>query len=133
MRRIPNARCLHRCIGLRGDYILIAKDNHPTLNEDFADLFEDHTPDRRRWKQAQTWDKAHGRVEHRQITCSPDLNDWFGKDWESIKQVFQLVQAVRILKTNQIRHGVVYGLSSLSLEASFTLAHAATRQRSLCY
>jgi hypothetical protein len=39
-----------------GDYILIAKDNQPTLHEDSADLFEDRTPDRRRWKQAETWD-----------------------------------------------------------------------------
>jgi predicted transposase YbfD/YdcC len=65
---------------LAGDYILIAKDNQPTLHEDIADLFEDRTPDRRRWKRAETWDKAHGRLEHRQITCCPDLNDWFGKE-----------------------------------------------------
>jgi predicted transposase YbfD/YdcC len=57
-----------------GDYILIAKDNQPTLHEDSADLFEDRSPDRRRWKQAETWDKGHGRLEHRKITCSPDRN-----------------------------------------------------------
>jgi hypothetical protein len=39
-----------------GDYLLLAKDNQPTLREDIADLFEDRTPDRRRWKQAETWD-----------------------------------------------------------------------------
>jgi predicted transposase YbfD/YdcC len=38
-----------------GDYILIAKDNQPTLHEDIADLFEDRSPDCRRWKQAETW------------------------------------------------------------------------------
>ncbi len=99
-----------------GDYILIAKDNQPTLHEDIADLFEDRTPDRRRWKHAETWDKGHGRLEHRQITCSPDLNDWFGKDWEGIKQVFRLERTARILKTNQTRHEVVYGLSCLSMQ-----------------
>ncbi len=98
-----------------GDYILIAKDNQPTLHEDIMDLFEDRTPDRRRWKQAETWDKGHGRLEHRQITCSPDLNDWFGKDWQGIEQVFRLERTARILKTNQTRHEVVYGLSSLSM------------------
>lgn len=100
---------------LAGDYILLAKDNQPTLGEDIADLFEDRTPDRRRWKQAETWDKAHGRLEHRQITCSPDLNDWFGKDWQGVEQVFRLERTVRLLKTNQMRHEVVYGLSSLSM------------------
>jgi predicted transposase YbfD/YdcC len=98
-----------------GNYLLIAKDNQPTLHEDIADLFEDHTPDRRRWKHAETWDKGHGRLEHRQITCSPDLNGWFAKDWQGIEQVFRLERTARILKTNQIRHEVVYGLSNLSM------------------
>jgi predicted transposase YbfD/YdcC len=57
-----------------GAYVLIAKNNPPTLAEDIADLFADRTPERRRWEQAQTWDKGHGRLEHRQITCSPDRN-----------------------------------------------------------
>ena len=51
---------------LAGDYILEASDNQPTLGEDIADLFEDRTPDRRRRIQAETWDKAHGRLEHRE-------------------------------------------------------------------
>jgi predicted transposase YbfD/YdcC len=103
---------IHRCDGY---YLLVAKNNQPTLHEDIADLFEDRTPDRRRWKQAETWDKGHGRLEHRHITCSPDLNDWFAKDWEGIEQVFRLERTARILKTNQLRHEVVYGLSSLSM------------------
>lgn len=98
-----------------GDYALIAKDNQPTLRADIADLFEDHTPDRRRWQEAETWNRGHGRLEHRQITCSPDLNDWFGKQWEGIEQVFRLERTVRILKTGMLRHEVVYGISSLSL------------------
>jgi predicted transposase YbfD/YdcC len=103
---------IHR---LAGDYILVAKDNQPTLHEDIADLFEDRIPDRRRWKPAETWDKGHGRLEHREITCSPDLNDWFAKHWEGLEQVFRLERTARILKTNQIRHEVGYGLSSLSM------------------
>jgi predicted transposase YbfD/YdcC len=100
---------------LEGDYVLIAKENQPTLHEDIADLFEDRTPDRRRWQSDETWDKAHGRLEHREILCSPDLNDWFAKQWEGIEQVFCLERTTRILKTDQIRHEVVYGLSSLAL------------------
>lgn len=98
-----------------GAYVLIAKDNQPTLTEDITDFFEDPTPDRRRWKQAETWDKGHGRLEHRHIICSPDLNDWFVKRWQGIEQVFRLERTARILKTGEIRHQVVYGLSSLSL------------------
>ncbi len=98
-----------------GYYLLVAKDNQPILHEDIADLFEDRSPDRRRWQQAETWDKGHGRLEHRHITCSPDLNDWFAKDWQGIEQVFRLERTARILKTDQLRHEVVYGLSNLSM------------------
>ncbi len=101
---------------LGGDYILIAKDNQPTLREDMADLFADRRPDRRRWQEAQTWDKAHGRLEQRHILCSPDLNDWFGKQWAGIAQVFRLERTVRLLRTDQVRQEVVYGLSSLSMQ-----------------
>lgn len=104
---------IHR---LQGDYLLIAKDNQPTLREDIADLFEDLSPDRRRWQQAETWGKAHGRLEHRHMICSPDLNDWFAKDWEGIEQVFRLERTTQILKTGKVRHEVVYGLSGLSMQ-----------------
>lgn len=100
---------------LKGDYVLIAKDNQPTLHDDIADFFEDATPDRRRWQEAETWDKGHGRLEHRQIVCSPDLNDWFAKQWQGIEQVFRIERTVRLLKTGEVRHEVIYGLSSLSL------------------
>jgi hypothetical protein len=40
----------------RGTSLLIAQDNQPTLHEDSADLFEDRTPDRRSFQQAETWD-----------------------------------------------------------------------------
>ncbi len=104
---------IHR---LQGDYLLIVKDNQPTLREDIADLFEDPCPDQRRWQQAETWDKAHGRLEHRHLTSSPDLNDWFGKQWEGIEQVFRIERTTQILSTGKVRHEVVYGLSSLSMQ-----------------
>jgi hypothetical protein len=40
---------------------------------------------------------------------------WFAKDWEGIEQVFRLERTARILKTDQMRHEVIYGLSSLSM------------------
>ncbi len=106
-------RQVHR---LEGDYLLIAKDNQPTLKEDIADYFEDPRPDRRRWQEAETWDTGHGRLEHRQIVCSPDLNEWFAKDWQGIEQVFRIERTVRLLKRGEVRHEVVYGLSSLTLQ-----------------
>jgi len=107
--------CAHIQRG-EGDYVLLAKDNQPTLAEVIADFFEDRTPDRRRWVGAETWDKGHGRLEQRQIICSPDLNDWFAKEWQGIEQVFHLRRTTTILKTGEVRRQVVYGLSSLSLQ-----------------
>jgi predicted transposase YbfD/YdcC len=92
-----------------GDYVLEASDNQPTLAEDIADLFADRTPDRQRWQEAETWEKSHGRLEHRHITCSPDLNDWFAKEWGGIEQVFCLQRTTTILKTGEVRHQMVYG------------------------
>jgi predicted transposase YbfD/YdcC len=99
---------------LGGDYLLIAKDNQAQTREDIADLFEDRTPDRRRWRTACTHEKGHGRQEWRHITCSPDLNDWFAKQWSGIEQVFQVRRERLSSKTGKKSYEVVYGFTSLS-------------------
>lgn len=101
---------------LQGDYVLIAKDDQPTHREDIVDFFEYPRPDWRRWHEAETWGKGHGRLEHRQIVCSPDLNEWFAKNWQGIEQIFRIERTVRLLKSGEVRHEVIYGLSSLSLQ-----------------
>ncbi len=74
---------------LGGWYVLLAKDHQPTLATDLADFFASPPPDWQ-WTQAETWDKAHGRLEHRHILCSPEVNDWFARRWAGIAQVFRL-------------------------------------------
>ena len=97
-----------------GYYILVAKDNQPSLATDLADFFAD-PPSDWRWEHAQTWDKAHGRLEHREITCSPELNEWFGKRWAGVAQVFCLQRTTTLLKSGKERQQTVYGLSNLSV------------------
>lgn len=99
---------------LGGWYVLLAKDNQPTLATDLVDFF-DSPPFDWRCKQAETWDKGHGRLEHRHIICSPDLNDWFASRWTGIAQVFRLHRTTTLLKTAEVRHQTVYGISNLSL------------------
>ncbi len=53
LRCIPNESCVLKRFG--GAYVLEASDNQPTLAEASADLFADRTPDRQRWRQAETW------------------------------------------------------------------------------
>jgi hypothetical protein len=54
-------------------------------------------------------------LEHRHSVCSPDLNDWFAKEWQGIEQVFRVERTTRLLKIGETRHEAIYGLSSLSL------------------
>lgn len=97
-----------------GFYILVAKDNQPTLTEDLTDFFAD-PPSDWHFHQAQTWDKAHGRLEYRQITCSPELNEWFASRWSGVAQVFRLERTTTLLKSGEVRKQIVYGISNLSL------------------
>ena len=48
-------------------------------------------------------------------SAAPIEIDWFAKQWQGIEQVFRLERTARILNTGEIRHQVVYGLSSLSM------------------
>jgi hypothetical protein len=91
-----------------GYYVLIAKDNQPTLAQDLADFFDAPPPDWRFW-QAETWNKGHGRLEYRHIICSPDLNEWFAHQWAGVAQVFRLHRMTILLKTGQVRQQTVYG------------------------
>lgn len=97
-----------------GYYVLIAKDNQPTLAGDLADFFAD-PPAGWRWEQAETWDKAHGRIEHRHIICSSELNEWFAERWTGVAQVFRLHRTTTLLKSGAQRQQIVYGISNLSL------------------
>jgi predicted transposase YbfD/YdcC len=97
-----------------GGYILVAKDNQPTLASDLADFFADPPPDWQR-VEAQTWEKGHGRLEHRHIICSPELNSWFASRWAGVAQVFCLQRTTTLLKSGQVRKQTVSGISNLSL------------------
>lgn len=96
-----------------GWYILEAKDNQPTLATDLAAFFAE-PPWGWQWTEAQSWDKAHGRLEHRHILCSPELNSWCASRWADVAQVFCLRRTTTLLKTGAVRRQTVYGLSNLS-------------------
>jgi hypothetical protein len=97
-----------------GSYLLVAKNNQPTLVQDLMAFFADPAWD---WRsdQAETWDKAHGRFEHRHIICSPDLNDWFANRWAGVAQVFRLERNTIVLKSGAHRQQIIYGISNLSV------------------
>jgi predicted transposase YbfD/YdcC len=97
-----------------GDYILIAKDNQPTLREDLELFFSEPPSDCRDWRTARTIDKGHGRLEVRELIATTELNDFLSKDWAGVAQVFRLKRTV--YEDGQMRTEVVYGITSLSLQ-----------------
>jgi predicted transposase YbfD/YdcC len=101
---------LHR---FGGYYILVAKDNQPTLAQDLADFFTDPPPDWR-FEEAESWDKGHGRLEHRHLICSADLNEWLADRWVGVEQVFRLEQTTTLLKSGKERRQIMYGITNLA-------------------
>jgi predicted transposase YbfD/YdcC len=95
-----------------GDVVVIIKDNTPVTRADLELFFEDEQADRGTWQSYAQIEKGHGRLERRQITTSPDLNDYLRRDWGEVGQVFRL-QRERTIKGKQSVE-VVYGWASLS-------------------
>jgi hypothetical protein len=78
----------HEVIAAGGDYLLFVKGNQPTLYEDLALFFREPPLDCRDWRSTSTTNKGHGRLEHRLITVSTELNDFLARDWYGVGQVF---------------------------------------------
>ena len=99
-------------IDRKGDYIMIVKDNQPTLRDDLAVLFRG--PDTPLFidDQHSTLEKSRGRVEVRTLQTSSALNDYV--NWPGVQQVFRLDRKTTILKTDHLRSETVYGLTSLA-------------------
>jgi len=117
--RIVSADALHTqhafCLGIQlaeGDYLLFAKGNQPTLQEDLRLFFREPPLDCLDWRTAQTCEKKHGRIETRELTASTELNDFLARPWSGIAQVFQVRR--RVEKPLVCTQQIVYGFTSLT-------------------
>src|SRR5258707_667633 len=95
-----------------GDVVVFVKDNTPSTRADLELFFEDPEADRRTWQSSEQVEKGHGRLERRQITTSPDLNDYLRREWGEVGQVFR-VERQRSSRDKHSRE-VVYGWTTLS-------------------
>jgi predicted transposase YbfD/YdcC len=95
-----------------GYYVLLAKANQPTLEEDLRLFFAEPPVDCRDWRQAHTWSKGHGRRELRELIASIELNEWLAADWPGVEQVF-CVQRTSF-RQGQKHTQTVYGITNLS-------------------
>ena len=92
-----------------GDYLWSVKDNQPQLRADIATRFAQASASEP--GMAATMGKGHGRIEHRHLWASADLNEYL--DWPYVQQVFRLDRRTEHVKTGEITHETVYGITSL--------------------
>lgn len=95
-----------------GYYVLLAKANQPTLQEDLRLFFAEPPADCRDWRQAQTCSKGHGRLERRELVASTELNELLGAIWPGVEQVFCLQRTS--FRQGQRHAQTVYGITNLS-------------------
>ena len=117
--RILSADAMHTqkkwCAGIHaygGYYLLIVKDNQPTVRQDLQDFFEDPGADQTHWQYHKKVQKGHGRLQVREIWTSPEMNEWFEKDWAGVAQVFKIRRTVT--QGEEVREEIVYGFTSLN-------------------
>ncbi len=102
-------RLVHRA---GGDVVLFIKDNTRATRADLELFFEDPEADRGTWQSFEQIEKGHGRLERRQITTSPDLNDYLRRDWGEVGQVFRVQRERQSKQKRSVE--VVYGWTTLS-------------------
>jgi predicted transposase YbfD/YdcC len=102
-------RLVHRA---GGDVVLFIKDNTRATRADLELFFEDPEADRGTWQSFEQIEKGHGRLERRQITTSPDLNDYLRRDWGEVGQVFRVQRERHSKQKSSVE--VVYGWTTLS-------------------
>jgi hypothetical protein len=105
-------RVCQQVVASGGDYLLFAKGNQPTLQQDLQLFFGEPPLDCLDWRTDATVEKGHGRLTSRLIQVSTDLNDFLARDWYEVGQVFCLRRRVEYpLKCTQ---EYVYGITSLT-------------------
>lgn len=98
------------------DWLVIAKGNQPGLVEDLALMSgdEQNWPKWLEKRQAQSWDKGHGRVEQRYLSISGEMKEFLSERWAGVEQVFRLER--HITSKDKVRNEVVYAMISLGAE-----------------
>lgn len=97
-----------------GDYLMVVKDNQPTLHQDLVTFFQEvgfpqGEDDRQTYVEH---DKGHGRLETRTVTCSALIASYL--DWPGVQQVvMRRCERVRS-RTGQKSERISYAVTSLS-------------------
>ncbi len=95
-----------------GDYVLIVKDNQPTLRADIATLYSELAVVADTVTEALSC-TCHGyRIERRCLVASSALRDYC--DWPGLEQVFRIERSVVDKRNGKTHTEVHYGITSLA-------------------
>lgn len=96
-----------------GHYLMVVKENQPTLHDDIETFFTGTFLPREDDRDTHVdWDKNHGRMETRSLTCSEGLNGYL--DWPGAKQVAKRRCLHEVVRTGKASNEVTYAVTSLS-------------------
>jgi predicted transposase YbfD/YdcC len=94
-----------------GDYLMVVKQNQPTVYEDLVTLFADPTTAGLTTEEV----RVHGgRLEHRHLTASTELVGY--TDWPGLQQALCLDRTVLHKATGAIRQERAYAITSVPAE-----------------
>lgn len=119
MDALLTQRALARQIlGQGGHYLMMVKENHPTMHEAIARLFASPPPPEPgdHLASCTTVERGHGRLETRTLDRSAALNDYL--DWPGVGQVLRRTYHAVDLATGKVSHEVTYGVTSLPAPAT---------------
>jgi predicted transposase YbfD/YdcC len=95
-----------------GDYLMVVKENQPTLYGDIEIFFEGTFLPREDDRDTYTRSsKGHGRLETRTLTCSAGLSSYL--DWPGAKQVARRQCLRRVIRLGKASSEVTYAVTSL--------------------
>lgn len=103
-----------------GNYLWAVKDNQSRLRQDVELLFQPEktvkgfSQGTKDFRAAATTEKKHGRLEHRTLTVSTELQGYL--DWPGAAQVFKLERHFTRWVDGHVTHEVVYGITSLTAQ-----------------
>ena len=93
----------------KADYVFIVKNNQPTLHKDIVDMKLNDSP-----PLMTTIEKAHGRIEKREIWTTSELNDFL--DFPYVGQAFCIKRERKLQPSGQTTTETVCGITSLHQE-----------------
>lgn len=97
-----------------GDYLMVVKENQPTLYEDIALAFTHDQQLQDTMRQAEQTTQHGNRIEERRLRTSTALEGYL--EWPGHEQVLELVRTVTDKRTGETHREIAYGITSLSVQ-----------------